>query len=174
MPRDDSDAADAEKRRKVRTSHAPYNITKKVGRPPKGDASRPKTSAIPAAKSTREQLTTSDWLLVYAFRDANPGFTQMKIVDHFKKRPEGALIFSQATLARKLKEREAVEARAVATPNGMSLKRDRVVTSPLVEKALVKLIRQFEERGDHYTGDMLSVARGNFEKQLNIPEEQRL
>ncbi|KAL1699490.1 hypothetical protein EV121DRAFT_172519, partial [Schizophyllum commune] len=128
----------------------------------------------PVLKTSRPQLTTADWLLVFAFIDANPGLTQKKVVEHFRTRPEGALVFAQPTLVRKLRERHIIEARAVATPNGMSLKRDRVVTNPLVEKALVKLIRQFEERGDHYTGDMLQVARGKFEEQLDVPVEQRL
>ncbi|KAI5892193.1 DDE-domain-containing protein, partial [Schizophyllum commune H4-8] len=173
MPRDESSSA--AKTRAVRTSHAPYNVTRKVGRPAKA-AKQPKTSAQAPTSTTRPHLTTADWLLVYAFRDANPGLTHTEIVEHFKTRPEGPLLFTQPTLSRKLgtAAREAVESRANATPTGLSSKRDRIVTEPLVEQALVKLCNQFEARGDHYTGDMLQVARGRFEEMFDIPLERRL
>ncbi|KAF9220549.1 hypothetical protein BS17DRAFT_849410, partial [Gyrodon lividus] len=86
----------------------------------------PATSAQLPQQMSRQNLTLADWLLVYAYIDAHPGVSQANIVEHFQTRHEGALIFNQSTLSRKLQECPKMEARANDNPNALSLKRPQV------------------------------------------------
>ena len=121
--------------RKPREKPAPYKPRKRREKPKK-DA--PKSSAQRIEKKARENLTLHDWMTVLRFVDEHPSMSQQAIVKHFKTRAEGALIFTQATLSRKLKPqmRAELEARVSETPNALSSKRPHVVTRPDVEKAL--------------------------------------
>ena len=83
----------------------------------------PKTSAQPIEKHKRENLTLADWMTVYTYVDTLPQpINQGQVVRYFATRPEGALLFSQPTLSRKLKERPEMEARVHSIPNALSSK----------------------------------------------------
>jgi copper oxidase (laccase) domain-containing protein len=84
---------------------------------------------------------------------------QCDIVNHFKSLQSGALIFTQSTLSRKLKERLTLEARIKDNPNALSSKRPRIVTRPDVDRALFLWIKQMEEKGEHVNGPMLKEKR---------------
>jgi hypothetical protein len=84
--------------RKPRDKPAPYKPRKRSEKQKK-DAS--KTSAQPIEKTTRENLTLHDWMTVYKYVDEHPAMSQQAM--YRKARPEGVLIFTQATLSRKLK-----------------------------------------------------------------------
>jgi hypothetical protein len=122
----------------------------------------------------RDNLTLQDWLTVYSFIDDHPDLSQSAVVAHFKSRAEGALVFTQSTLSRKMKMRSELEARVDSNPNALSSKRPRVVTCPEVERALVLWIRSIEEKGESVNGPMLVEKRKRFEKSFNIPPEQYL
>lgn len=161
-------------KRKPRLNLKPYASKPGPAKGQKINKNEPKTSARPAASAHRSQLTNRDWLEIYAFIDAHPDMSQTDIVAHFGTKKDRALLFTQSTLSRKLKERPAVEARAKTTPNALSMKRERLVTQPAVESALVKWCRSMEERGESYTGPMLVEKQKRFENLLDIPLEERL
>ncbi|KAG6896097.1 hypothetical protein C0992_010348, partial [Termitomyces sp. T32_za158] len=77
----------------------------------------PKTSAKPAQKKHRDNLTLHDWLTVFNFVDEHPTLSQSDICNHFSSKLDGALVFSQSALSRKLKNREEMEARINDNPN---------------------------------------------------------
>ena len=99
-----------------------------------------KTSA--SVKSTvaqhHENLTHTDWLTVFKFIDDHPGIKQTQVVRHFKTRKEGALIFTQPTLSRKLEQRTELKSCGDSNPNALSSKRPRIVIRPNVERALYR------------------------------------
>jgi len=99
---------------------------------------------------------------------------QCDIVNHFKSLQSGALIFTQSTLSRKLKERLTLEARIKDNPNALSSKRPRIVTRPDVDRALFLWIKQMEEKGEHVNGPMLKEKRRRFEELFEVPEEEQL
>ncbi|KAF9220287.1 DDE-domain-containing protein [Gyrodon lividus] len=106
----------------------------------------PATSTQPPQQMSCQNLTLTDWLLVYAYIDAHPGVFQANIVEHFQTCHEGALIFNQSTLSCKLREHPKMEARANDNPNDLSSKRPWVVTRPDVEHALVLWRKRFEDK----------------------------
>ncbi|KAF9044472.1 hypothetical protein BJ165DRAFT_1481421 [Panaeolus papilionaceus] len=130
-------------------THKPRpNPTKPYNRKPKDSSktasltNQPRTSAKPPvhAANTKENLTLGDWLVVFGWIDAETKrrggkVPQREIVEYFKNRREGALIFDQSTLSRNMKNRAALEQRATATANALSMKRARIVTKPKVECA---------------------------------------
>ena len=159
------------KTRKVRDKVTPY--TRKPG--PHVDKDRPKTSAkLAKTKSTRENLTLSDWLTVFAYIDNHPSHSQGQVVRHFSEKVDGALIFKQSTLSRKIKIRATLEERAQSTPTALSSKRARIVTRPDVEHALILWVRHMEERKETVSGPMLREKRKRFEELLQVPETERL
>ncbi|KIJ23005.1 hypothetical protein M422DRAFT_276495 [Sphaerobolus stellatus SS14] len=89
---------------------------------------KPKTSTKVAIKERHENLTTYDWLQVFTFMEKNPGMSQIKVVDYFNSRPEGALVFTQATLLRCLAARKTLEEHIENEPGALSSKRRRMVT----------------------------------------------
>ena len=82
---------------KVREKPAPYNCK---SRPLGPKADPPQTSAR-AITMHRQNLTLSDWLVVFQFIDEHPNVSQSQVVLHFKTRREGAFFFTQSTLSRK-------------------------------------------------------------------------
>ena len=77
----------------------PYQRKPKV--PVAKDA--PKTSAKIIKEKGHENLMLHDWMTVFSFIDQHPGITQGNIVKHFASKSNGALIFMQCTLSRKMK-----------------------------------------------------------------------
>ena len=94
-------------------------------------------------------------MTVFTFIDNHLDMVQGDIVEHFKTRPEGALIFTQSTLPRKMKNRTELETRTEANPSALSSKRARVVTRPDVERALILWVKHMEEKGETVNGPML-------------------
>jgi hypothetical protein len=158
--------------RKPRNKPAPY--ASKPGPKGKRVKEQPATSAKQQVDAKRDNLTLQDWLTVFAFIDDHPSLGQSAVVAHFKGRAEGALVFTQSTLSRKLKTRPELEARVGSNPNALSSKRPRVVTCPEVERALVLWMRSMEEKGETVNGPMLLEKRQRFEKSFSIPDEQCL
>ena len=76
-----------------------------------------KTSAKDAIIGKRSNLTLQYWITVFAFVDSHPALSQHAVVEHFASKTVGALIFTQATLSRKVKDREKLEGRVHSTPN---------------------------------------------------------
>ena len=144
--------------RKVRKKPAPYLREKKPSTPKKD---LPKTSA--SVKSTiaqhRENLTLADWLTVFKFIDDHPGIKQMQVVRHFKSRKEGALIFTQSTLSRKLEQHTELKSHCDSNPMALSSKRPRIVTRPDVERALYLWVLHMEEDKVIVNGPMLQEKR---------------
>lgn len=158
--------------RKPRNKPAPY--ASKPG--PKGKRANEQhsTTSAKVLDTKRDNLTLQDWLTVFSFVDHHPDLGQSAVVAHFKSRAEGALVFTQSTLSRKLKTRFKLEARIDLNPNALSSKRPRVVTCPKVERALVLWMRSMEEKGESVNGPMLVEKRQRFEKAFNVPPEQCL
>ncbi|KAF9226059.1 hypothetical protein BS17DRAFT_684458, partial [Gyrodon lividus] len=110
----------------------------------------PATSAQLPQQMSHQNLTLTDWLLVYAYIDAHPG----------------ALIFNQPTLSCKLRERPKMEAHANDNPNALSSKRPHVVTRPDVECALVLWVRDMEQKGKTISGSMLREKQKRSEEKF--------
>jgi len=87
--------------RKPREMPKPYH--RKPKNPIVKDA--PRTAAKSAKVKKHENVTLHDWMTVYAFIDEHPGLTQGDIVEHFSSKSDGALVFDQSMLSRKLKSR---------------------------------------------------------------------
>ncbi|KAJ7487127.1 hypothetical protein FB451DRAFT_966441, partial [Mycena latifolia] len=111
----------------------PYQHKTKDPKPKVRKEDKPKTSAKPVASGRKPQLTLADWLLVYAWVDDHPAVT---------------LEFTQSTLSRKLANRPEMEKRVESNPNALSGKRERVVTSPEVERALFLWVKSMEAKGN--------------------------
>ena len=156
---------------KIRPKPAPYQCQKPRKKAPK-DA--PATSAKPMQSNKRENLTLHDWMTVFTFIDNHLDMAQGDIVEHFKTRPEGALIFTQSTLSRKMKNRTELETRTEANPSALLSKCARVVTRPDVERALILWVKHMEEKGETVNGPMLREKRRRFEGEFNVPENERL
>ncbi|KAJ7314201.1 hypothetical protein DFH08DRAFT_641180, partial [Mycena albidolilacea] len=138
--------------------------------PPKPGKDAPKTSAKLVADGKWRNLTTFDWLNVFAFIDNDPE----DVTKHFRTLAMGPLIFFQETLSRNPKRRAELEARAKSNPLGLSSKRERVVTRPDVERGLVMWVAQIEGKNEMVTGDMLIEKHRRLEDAFGVPEEERL
>ena len=99
---------------------------------------------------------------------------QSEVVRYFATRSQGALIFSQATLSCKLRQRPEMEARVESHPNAMSSKRPRIVTRPDVDQALWLWVQRLNQKGETVNGPMLMAKRGWFENTMDVPEDERL
>ena len=160
----------SEKSRKHATV-TPYS--RKPG--PKGPHTRNQpASASTQVKQPSQQLTNHDWLTVFAWMDANPNRPQQSIVDHFANRREGPLRFNQGTLSRKLKKRGDIEALVKANPAALSARRQRVVVSPEVERALVLWVEDMQANNLVINGPLLTAKRKTLEEKLNIPPDKHL
>lgn len=155
-----------DRKRKPRTSHAPYKPrkAKKIR-----DKKPPKTSAQPI-----QSRKCNDWMTVFAYIDEHPGLSQDAIVTDFKSRAAGALIFDQSTLSQKIKKRCRLEERVNDHPNALSFRRQCIVTHPDVERALFLWVKHMEEKGETMNGPMLVAKRTRFEDQFNVPAEEHL
>jgi Tc5 transposase DNA-binding domain len=157
-----------ERRRKPRANPGPYGPREKVQQ-----KDQPTTSAI-TTRTQRKNLTLHDWMTVFSFIDLHPGMDQGKVVEHFERKTDGALIFNQSTLSRKLRMRSDLEERVHSNPNALSSKRPRVVTRPDVEKAIVLWFQSMEKRGETVTGPMLQTKCQMFEERLGVPDKERM
>jgi len=147
---------------------------KKAKRAPK-PKDAPATSAVIPQKVSRQNLTLADWMTVFSYIDSHPDAKQTAVINYFRTRPSGYLIFDQSTLSRKLRDRSKLEARVDSHPNALSGKRPRAVVRPDVEKALVKWFRYMEKTlGESVTGPMLKEKRKRFEEEFDVPENERL
>jgi hypothetical protein len=96
------------------------------------------------------------------------------VVDHFSSLANGALKFTQSTLSHKIKQRQELEECMHSNPSALSSKCPCIVTRPDVERALVIWLRSMEEKQETVNGKMLVEKRKHFEKELNVPENERL
>ena len=87
---------------------------------------------------------------------------------------EGTLTFDQSMLSQKIKGRKELEARVSNHPNALSSKWVCVVTCPDVEEALFLWVKHMEEKGETVNGLMLVAKHTRFEKQFNVPDNERL
>ena len=76
---------------------------KKIKQVPK-PKDRPATSAMLPAKQSRQNLTLSDWMTIFAYFDSHHDMKQAAVVRYFWTHPSGHLIFDQSTLSCKLQE----------------------------------------------------------------------
>jgi hypothetical protein len=159
------------KMRKPRESHAPYQRKKKPGPKPKNG---PRTTAQDVDEKEFTVLTNHDWITVFHFMDAHPDMSQSSVAKHFSSKKEGRLCFTQATLSRRYAKRTQIEDQVAQYANGASAKRQRVVTAPEVEQALILWVRHMESKDETVSGKMLIEKRKIFEDRLGIPEERRL
>jgi len=113
-------------------------------------------------------------MTVFAFIDQHPGMTQGNIMKHFASKSDGALIFNQGTLSRKIKSWEELKKHVTSHPNALSLKRPHVITRPDVERALILWVRHMEEKGEMVNGPMLKAKWLKFEEQFDVLETERL
>ena len=157
-----------EKHRKPRAQTLPYKKPERRCKPHQKDT--PKTTAK-LVQTRKENLTLYDWMTVFA---EHPGITQTAVVKHFRTRAEGILVFDQATLSRKLKNRTELEARVDTNPNALSSKWPRIVTRPDVERALFLWHKHMEEKGEIVNGPMFVAKREWFEMLFDVPENERL
>ncbi|KAJ3745123.1 hypothetical protein DFH05DRAFT_1397812, partial [Lentinula detonsa] len=157
-----------EKKRAARNKPTPYN------RQPQ-KANTPRTSATSALPSRKQHLTLYDKLTILDYANKHPSLPQDRICKYFATRQEGALIFTQSTLSRILRQQEELKHRVESNPTALSAKKARIVTRPDVERALYLWFKHFnEEKGEVATGAMLEAKRLEFEKLLDVPEEERL
>lgn len=155
-------------------AQTPIASTKSTSQP-RYDKNAPRSSAQPpTTKPHRSNLTLFDWLLVFSWMDEHVGVRQDDIVNYFATREEGALIFTQSALSKKLSKRSELEARVASNPTALSGKRPRIVTCPDVERCLVLWVNHMLQRGEVVNGHMLRIVRGKFEEDQQVPEEQRL
>ncbi|KIK15869.1 hypothetical protein PISMIDRAFT_16207 [Pisolithus microcarpus 441] len=120
-----------ELKQKPRLGHAPYKPQKLGGTTKSND--NPRGSVKSLEGNPQSNLTLHDWLTVFAYIDAHPDMSQEAVVEQFKSRHDGALIFTQSTLSRKLRDCNKLEARIDQFPNALSSKRPCVVTHPDVD-----------------------------------------
>jgi len=139
----------------------------------KGDM--PRTSAQLPKASSHQNLTLSDWLIVYSYVDSHPDVPQADIVQHFGSLPTGALVFTQSTLSQKLRpDRPKMETCVNDNPTALSSKKPRNVVRPDVECALYLWFLHMENKGEIVTGPMLREKRSRFEAEFQVPEKERL
>ena len=110
-----------DKKRAVR-AHRPGPYPKRG--PQKSTKGAPKK-----AGRTRENLMLQNWLEIFDFIDKHPDMSQSEVVVHFVTRLKSPMIFTQATLSRRIKARPELEARAKTTPTALSGKRERIDTN---------------------------------------------
>ncbi|CAK5273889.1 unnamed protein product [Mycena citricolor] len=137
-----------------------------------------RSSAI-LRQDRRQNLTQYDWLQVVQHIDKNPGIKQKAVVDYFATRSTaegGRLLFTQGALSKHLKpdKKEALLKLAAENSAALSNKRERIVTSPEVDRALGFWVLDMEQKRRSVTGAMLIEQRKRFEEALKIPDDRRL
>ena len=85
-------------------------------------------------------------------------------------------MFTQSSLSRHLSPQGRAEDKAKheSSANALSLKRWRIVTRPDIEQMLILWTRHLWEKGEMPTGAMLMVKRAWFEKEVGVPEDERM
>ena len=112
---------------KVHENPKPYDCKPRKPAGPNG----PKTSARPVQSNKHENLTLHDWMTVLTFIDEHSSMAQADVVKHFASKADGALIFTQSTLSRKIETRPELKNRVNSHLSAMSSKQPRVVTRPM-------------------------------------------
>ena len=161
----------SEKSRKHTVAVTPYS--RKPG--PKGP--RPQNQPVSASKQAKtrsKQLTNHDWLTVFTWIDANPSRSQQEVVDHFANRQGSPLRFNQATLSRRLQKRADIELAVKANPAALSARRQRVVVSPEVERALALWVEDMSANGNVVNGTVLIAKHKALEDKFKVPPEKHL
>ncbi len=156
--------------RKPLEKPTPYQ--RKPKPPIKKDVAR--TSAKSIESDKRRNLTLADLLIIFKFIDEHPLLSQERVVEYFRTNKEGALVFTQSALSRKLKNRTELEERSQSNPLALSEKRARIVTQPDVECALVLWVNHMMEKGETVSGPMLREKRKRFEDLFKVPDDERL
>jgi len=86
---------------------------------------------------------------VYTYVDTLPQpVNQGEVVKYFATRPQGALLFSQPTLSRKLQQCPEMEAHVDSIPNALSCKQPHAVTRPDVDCVLWLWVQQMDWKGE--------------------------
>jgi hypothetical protein len=111
---------------------------------------------------------------VIKFIDEHPLLSQERVVKHFRTKKDGALVFTQSALSRKLRNRTELEECSQSNPLALSAKRVCIVTRPDVERALVLWVNHMVENGETVSGPMLREKRKQFEDLLKVPDDERL
>ncbi|CAK5277086.1 unnamed protein product [Mycena citricolor] len=123
-----------------------------------------------------KNLTNYDWLQVIQYAKKNPGTKQKDVIEFFASRSNaegGKLFFTQGTLSKHLNPEEKAALLKLATENSaaLSLKRERIVTSPKVDWGLGLWALDMEQKNCTVTGAMLIKQWKRLEIALNVPEE---
>ncbi|CAK5277221.1 unnamed protein product [Mycena citricolor] len=137
-----------------------------------------RSSAI-LGQEGRKNLTNYDWLQVIQYAEKNPGTKQKAVIEFFASRSNaegGKLFFTQGALSKHLNPEKKAALLKLAAENSaaLSLKRERVVTSPEVDRGLGLWALDMEQKNRAVTGAMLIEQRKRLEIALNVPEERRL
>jgi len=72
------------------------------------------TKSDPQHQGRRLPKPPQPWFVVFQFIDEHPNILQYQVIEHFKTHREGALIFTQSTLSRKLEQRTELKVRRTA------------------------------------------------------------
>jgi hypothetical protein len=130
---------------KPQAEHAPYKLRKPQVNVNKNSA-QSLAQPLQSNKKSQCNLTLHNWLTVFTYIDEHPGIFQDAIVQYFKTRPNGALIFDQSTLSCKLGKHENLQACIHEFPNVLLMKQPCIVTRPDVECALFLWVKHMEEK----------------------------
>jgi hypothetical protein len=136
-----------------------------------------KSSATFSRNDKKQHLTLGDKLEILEYCLSNPMLSQTRVAQYFSTRSDklgGKLRIDQSGVSRILKFQNDIRAAAAAVPNGLSMKKARVVKCPEVDMALYKWCHQMEAKGETYTGPMLMEKRARLEELFKIPTEKRL
>ena len=137
-----------------------------------------RTTAISTKKKAKEHLTNYDRLQVLAYIDEHPQASQKDVANYFSTRSDadgGGLIMDRSTVSRIKANRAKIMTQAKATPSGLDMKKPHQVVSPEVERALYLWVQHLnDKKGEVASGPMLYEKKAEFEKALNIPEEECL
>jgi hypothetical protein len=161
-------------KKKPCTLVAPY-AAKPGPKGPHASKDAPKTSAGPAKRIGRQNLTLSDWINeVFPFYNSHQAMTQEEIAAHFRTHAEGPLEFNATRFARNSKKRPELEAQASSFANALSSKWLQAVTRPDVDMSLKLWFNGMMDKGEIVSGPMLSEKRRRFEDLLQVPENERM
>jgi len=100
-----------------------------------------------------------------------PDLTEEKVVEFW--RLKGYKV-TQPSFNRNKKNEEELRKKITQTPIAANAKRPRIVSNPIVERALVLWQDSMERQGHSVTGPMLVEKRNRVEESLGIPEADRL
>ncbi|KAF8130344.1 hypothetical protein EV363DRAFT_1417424 [Boletus edulis] len=87
----------------------------------RGEAPEHKTQTLSSQNASHQNLKLSDWLTIFAYIDTHPTLPQTEVVKHFATLRAGALVFTQSTLSRKLRERSDLEQHVHDNPSALAM-----------------------------------------------------